>query len=71
LRRRKRSAALAALLFASGAYGAHPLNTEDTGTQGAGGWQLELNGERSREAGVRGAQAAALLSYGFIDTVDL
>jgi hypothetical protein len=75
-RRWKRSAgALAAAFFVSGAYGAHPLNTEDTGTQGKGGWQLELNGERNRDRvdgeTVKGAQAAAVLSYGAADNVDL
>ena len=68
----KRSAgALAAFLVATGAHGAHPLNTEDTGTQGKGRWQLELNGEMNRDQGVRGAQAAAVLSYGVVETVDL
>ncbi len=63
--------ALAAVLFASGAYGAHPLNTEDTGTQGKGGWQLEVNGERNEDQSVKGAQAAAVLSYGAAETIDL
>ena len=63
--------ALAAFLVASGAHGAHPLNTEDTGTQGKGRWQLELNGETNRDEGVRGAQVAAVLSYGVAETVDL
>ena len=67
----RRSAALAVLLFSQGAYGAHPLNTEDTGTQGRGGWQLELNGESNRDEGVRGAQALSVLSYGFAENADL
>ena len=67
----KPSAAIAAVLFTSGAYGAHPLNTEDTGTQGKGGWQLEVNGESNKDGGVRGAQAAVILSYGAAGTVDL
>jgi hypothetical protein len=67
----KHSAAALAAAFASGAYGAHPLNTEDTGTQGKGGWQLEVNGERSRDEGENGAQAAAILSHGAADSVDL
>ena len=68
----KRSAAgLASVLFATGAYGAHPLNTEDTGTQGRGAWQLELNGERNKDAGTRGAQASAVSSYGAAETVDI
>jgi hypothetical protein len=65
------SAAALALLVSTGAYGAHPLNTEDTGTQGSGGWQLELNGERNRDDGVRGAQAMAVLSYGIAENADL
>lgn len=56
-------------------HAAHPLVTEDTGTQGAGGWQLEVNAERSRDRieGVaeRAWQPAATLSYGPIDTIDL
>lgn len=64
-----------ALLFADAVYGAHPLITEDTGTQGKGGWQLEVNGERNRdrvdEESVRASQAAVVLSYGFIENADL
>jgi hypothetical protein len=64
--------ALAILLaISSPAFAAHPLITEDTGTQGKGGWQLELNGERTKDDGVRGSQAAAVLSYGFVDHADL
>jgi hypothetical protein len=59
------------ILAASRAWGAHPLITEDTGTQGKGGWQLELNGERNKDAGVRGSAGAATLSYGAVDNVDL
>lgn len=63
------------ILGAPGAWGAHPLITEDTGTQGKGGWQLELNGERNRdsveEERVRGKAGAATLSYGFVDNADL
>lgn len=71
-RRLKSSVAVAAvLLFSQGAYGAHPLVTEDTGTQGKGGWQLELNGERNRDEGVRGAQAEVKLAYGIADTLDV
>ena len=65
------AAALASALCTSGAYGAHPLNTEDTGTQGKAGWQLEVNGERNTDEGLRGAQAAAVLSYGVAEQVDL
>ena len=61
-----------ALGLAVDAHAAHPLITEDTGTQGRGRWQLEVNGERSRlDAGGRVGQGAATLSYGALDTVDL
>jgi hypothetical protein len=53
------------------AFAAHPLITEDTGTQGKGGWQLELNGETSRDAGNNGKAAAATLSYGVLENADL
>jgi hypothetical protein len=62
---------LAIVFLASSAHGAHPLITEDTGTQGKGGWQLELNGERTHDDGVRGTQMAAVVSYGFVDAADL
>lgn len=72
---RRSAGALAAFLFASCAHGAHPLNTEDTGTQGEGRWQLELNGERNRDRvgddTVRGGQAAAVLSYGLAEALEL
>jgi hypothetical protein len=75
----KRSAAIFLLLFFSrDVYSAHPLLTEDTGTQGKGGWQLEVNGERqkdpqpsSEEAPVlRAVQSGTTLSYGVTETVD-
>jgi hypothetical protein len=54
---------------------AHPLFTEDTGTQGRGRSQLELtyDGFRDWLAGVkvRGAQSAALYSYGVAEPADL
>lgn len=53
------------------AHAAHPLITEDTGTQGRGRWQLELNGERTRDGAARATQTAAVLSYGFVDSADL
>ena len=70
------AAALAALLVAAqGAHGAHPFITEDTGTQGKGGWQLEINGEGNRDVvegeTSKGSQFAAVLSYGLLDNLDL
>lgn len=70
----------AAVFFACAAFlplthAAHPLVTEDTGTQGLGRWQLELMGETSRDrsAGVttRGALSTAVLAYGVLDNGDL
>ena len=70
------SFALALCLLAAGAaHAAHPLISEDTGTQGKDRWQLELNGERYRDRvedeTVNGKQAAAVLSYGFAASADL
>lgn len=74
----KRSAAALVFLFPAGAYGAHPLLTEDTGTQGKGGWQLEVNGERQKDPQpssedapvIRALQSGTTLSYGVTDSVD-
>jgi predicted RNA-binding protein len=60
-------------------YAAHPLITDDTGTQGKGKFQLEVNGEYSydkeTEGGVTtketGGQIATSLSYGIVDSADL
>lgn len=60
---------------AASAQAAHPLVTEDTGTQGAGRWQLEVNAEWARErSGMEPFRAflpAATLAYGFAETADL
>ena len=37
--------------FTTSLYAAHPLITDDTGTQGKGRFQLELNGEYSFDKG--------------------
>lgn len=70
------TAALAlALLPAAPGFAAHPLITEDTGTQGRNNGQLELTAEfgRDEEAGVRDGSAdyTAVLSYGLRDNLDL
>lgn len=64
------------LLTAS--FAAHPLITDDTGTQGKGKFQIEINSEFSREKetidGIRiketGGELAAILSYGITDNAD-
>lgn len=57
------------------AFAAHPLITEDTGTQGTGKFQLEANTEHGYQDG-DGSQThafvtAATLSYGFREDADL
>jgi hypothetical protein len=67
------------LFIACPSWAAHPLITDDTGTQGKGKFQLELNGQydwdKEDEEGVAvkssGGQAAAALSYGVSENVDL
>ncbi|NJN39672.1 MAG: transporter [Gammaproteobacteria bacterium] len=72
---RRLAPAFFAAMLAQVAHGAHPLLTEDTGTQGQGNFQLELTGERGREstdAGtLRAAQPAAVITYGLAETADL
>ncbi|NTU94031.1 MAG: transporter [Chlorobiaceae bacterium] len=71
--------AVAAVCFSTPAFAAHPLITDDTGTQGKGRFQLELNSEfatdRENEAGIsvkkRGGELATMVSYGLGDRVDL
>lgn len=53
----------------------HPLITDDTGTQGKGKFQLELNGEYGRDKNGDMVQhttpATSTLTYGVNDTVDV
>jgi hypothetical protein len=54
---------------------AHPLTTDDTGTQGQGNFQLEVNGEydhdKSNGFTADGGQAAAAFTCGVMEKVDL
>jgi len=63
------------LSCATGAFAAHPLITDDTGTMGTGKAQLEMNGEygHDKEDGVtvKTTQGDACFSYGLSDSVDL
>jgi hypothetical protein len=60
-------------------YAAHPLITDDAGTQGKGKIQIEINSEFSRdkekEGGVaikeRGGELATIISYGITDNADI
>lgn len=64
---------------AGSAFGAHPLITDDTGTQGRGKFQVEVNGEYGHdsesELAVRSKENSGSLetvfSAGLIDSVDL
>ncbi len=75
MRYRLLGAAFSLTFLAASANAAHPLITEDTGTQGKGRYQLELFGERTRDeaAGlvVRATQVTAVQSYGVVDSVDI
>lgn len=53
------------------AHAAHPLLTEDTGTQGSGRWQLEANAERQRDGSASSTVWGTTLSYGVRDNTDL
>lgn len=64
-------------------WAAHPLVTDDTGTQGAGNWQLELQAERARldrtaDAGAGAVQQVGtttvftpVLTYGLRENLDM
>lgn len=73
------------VMFASVSFAAHPLITDDTGTQGKGKFQLEVNSEFSYEKEQQynadddrwetkketGGELATVLSYGIIDSLDI
>jgi hypothetical protein len=61
------------------AFGAHPLITDDAGTNGKGKFQMELTGEfswdKEKSAGItvkeKGYEAGVAVSDGLLDTLDL
>jgi predicted porin len=67
--------AVFAALICTPLYAAHPLLTEDTGTQGPGNYQLELMLDQTRDhepgATVRESAMMAVLSYGVLENADL
>ena len=72
--------AIVIMIFLTGtAFGAHPLITDDTGTNGKGKFQLELNGEfaydKEKSGGVttkeKGHEAGVAISAGLLDTLDI
>ncbi len=71
-----RAGLLALTLFAAApAFAAHPLTTEDTGTQGRNHVQLEVTAEygKDKAAGVeeKATDVAAVFAYGLRDDLDL
>jgi Putative MetA-pathway of phenol degradation len=66
-----RRAALPVLLAcAAEAFAAHPLLTEDTGTQGTGKFELELGHAWTRDGGERAYEFGPQLSYGVLPNLD-
>ena len=67
------------VMFSGAVFAAHPLITDDSGTQGKGKYQLEVNGQYDSDketingasARATGGQAGATLSYGIADSTDL
>lgn len=61
--------------FSPVTYAAHPLITDDAGTQGQGKFQLEFNGQNDydREGGIKTEKTilGTTFSYGIIDPLDL
>lgn len=59
------------LVFASTAHAAHPLVSDDTVTQGVGGYQVEVNTDWLRDAGVKTRTATATLTRGMTESIDV
>jgi len=67
------------LMVHAAAWAAHPLITDDAGTQGQGKFQIEITGQydedKASDAGASvkstGVETAATLSYGLFETADL
>ncbi|HAR96309.1 MAG TPA: transporter [Deltaproteobacteria bacterium] len=61
-------------LSVSAVFAAHPLITDDAGTQGKGKWQLELDGqyEHEHERGEKenNSEISTTVTYGLMDTMD-
>ncbi|MDA8240467.1 MAG: transporter [Nitrospiraceae bacterium] len=59
------------LLWSGMAFAAHPLITDDTGTQGKGKFQLEVNGEYLNDNGNSATEITPSFSAGMTDDLDL
>ena len=72
-------AAVMAILMTGRSFAAHPLITDDTGTQGRGKFQVEVNSEFTYDKGTTegvtvketGGEVATILSYGITDNIDI
>ncbi len=53
------------------AYAAHPLVTEDTGTQGVGGNQVEVNTDWLKDEGVKSRTSTVTLTRGIQENLDV
>jgi len=58
------------LLIASNSFAAHPLITDDTGTQGSGKFQIEVNAEYANSGGDSETGLNVTLSAGVRDNLD-
>ncbi|MBF0551618.1 MAG: transporter [Deltaproteobacteria bacterium] len=65
----------ACLIMTGTAFAAHPLITDDAGTQGKGKWQLELNAQYGRDDNKGIVQhttpSVCALTYGLTDPIDI
>jgi hypothetical protein len=59
------------MAWAPAVFAAHPMLTEDTGTQGTGKFELELGFAQARDGGTKALEFGPQLSYGVQDNVDL
>jgi len=70
---------LTMFIYSTTAFAAHPLITDDTGTQGKGKFQVEVNSEfnydKEKEGGVTtketGGEIATIFSYGILENIDI
>jgi hypothetical protein len=67
----RRSLLSTAYLLSGACFAAHPLATEDTGTQGTGALEMEVGLQRARVPATRVDELGVQLSYGVLDNLDL
>lgn len=59
------------VFFSDRAFAAHPLITDDTGTQGKGKFQIEVNAEYANDNSDTGTTLGTTLSAGLLDNLDI